>query len=174
MLRAEFPSGSESLITVTKEHEHVWVLEMHNGADNRLTESMCMALAAALDHVEGQWRDAWRKVFFDKNDTEKVNGHGALIIVADRKQQKFFSNGFDYPTLLKRPHFIPSKSWQAFSSQYLTAGLSFLPSYHGTSIGLPNPSYCGYQWTRIRCWLLNGHVLRLPYHEGIKGMALNE
>jgi Delta3-Delta2-enoyl-CoA isomerase len=108
MQPVELPSSSESLITVTKEHEHVWVIEMHNGADNRLTEPMCEALAAALDLVEVQWRDRWRKAYHDKNDAEKIDGHGALIIVANRKQQKFFSNGFEYPTLLKRPHFIPS------------------------------------------------------------------
>jgi hypothetical protein len=110
MESVELPSISESLITVTKEHEHVWVIELHNGADNRLSEPMCEALAAALDLVEGQWRDRWRKAYHDKNDAEKINGHGALIIVANRKQEKFFSNGFEYPTLLKRPHFIPSMS----------------------------------------------------------------
>lgn len=104
----ELPSSSESLVTVTKEHDHVWVLELHNGADNRLTEPMCLALVSALDIVESQWRDAWRPAYYDRKDTEKLNGHGALIIVADRKQQKFFSNGFDFPTLMKRPHFIPS------------------------------------------------------------------
>jgi hypothetical protein len=109
MKPVEFPSNSESLVTVSKAHEYVWVVELHNGADNRLTGPMCDALSQALDLVETQWRDRWRPTFYDKNDTEKVNASGALILVANRKQEKFFSNGFDFPKLLKEPHFIPSK-----------------------------------------------------------------
>lgn len=105
----QIPTGSEALVTVSKAHEHVWAIEMHNGSDNRLSEPMCNALGAALDIVEKAWRDVWRVAYNDKNDQEKAKGSGALIIVANRKQQKFFSNGFDYPTLLKRPHFIPSE-----------------------------------------------------------------
>ncbi|PVF93444.1 ClpP/crotonase [Serendipita vermifera] len=109
MQPVEFPSTLESLVTVSKAHEYVWVIELHNGADNRLTGPMCDALSQALDLVEMQWRDRWRPTFYDKNDTEKVNASGALILVANRKQQKFFSNGFEFPTLLKEPHFIPNR-----------------------------------------------------------------
>ena len=105
----QLPTASDALVTVSKAHEHVWTIEMHNGADNRLSEPMCKALASALDIVEQAWRDVWRVAYNDKNDQEKIKGSGALIIIANRKQQKFFSNGFDYPTLLKRPHFIPSE-----------------------------------------------------------------
>ena len=105
------PSASNALLTISKAHEHVWVIELHNGVDNRLTEDVCVkALGPALAIVETQWRDAWRGPFYDKNDAEKVGASGALILVANRKQSKFFSNGFDYPTLLKKPHFIPSTS----------------------------------------------------------------
>ncbi|KAG8766295.1 hypothetical protein FRC15_006484 [Serendipita sp. 397] len=111
-LPVQFPSGPNEtpLVTVSKAHEHVWVIELHNGADNRLTEDMCVkALRPALILVETQWRDDhWRKAFYDKNDAEKKGASGALILVADRKQQKFFSNGFDFPKLLKKPHFIPN------------------------------------------------------------------
>jgi Delta3-Delta2-enoyl-CoA isomerase len=108
MQPVQLPAGSEPLVTVSKAHEHVWVIEMHNGPDNRLTQDMCMAIIPALDVVEKSWRDAWRAASNDKGDKEKTSASGALIIVANRKQHKFFSNGFDYPTLLKRPHFIPS------------------------------------------------------------------
>jgi Delta3-Delta2-enoyl-CoA isomerase len=104
----QLPAGSEPLVTVSKAHEHVWVLEMHNGVDNRFTQDMCTAIILALDIVEKAWRDAWRAASNDKNDKEKTSASGALIIVANRKQHKFFSNGFEYSTLLKRPHFIPS------------------------------------------------------------------
>jgi len=104
----QLPAGSEPLVTVSKAHEYVWVIEMHNGADNRLTKDMCMAMVPALDIVEKAWRDVWRATSADKSDKEKARASGALIITANRKQQKFFSNGFDYPTLLKHPHFIAS------------------------------------------------------------------
>lgn len=70
---------------------------------------MCQkALGPALAIVEAQWRDAWRGPFYDKDDGEKVGGSGALILVANRKQNKFFSNGFDFPTISTKPHFIPN------------------------------------------------------------------
>ncbi|PVF93445.1 ClpP/crotonase [Serendipita vermifera] len=108
MQAIEIPSNSESLVTVTKPHEYVWCIELHNGVDNRLTHALCGALSQALDLVEGQWRDKWRPTFYDKNDTEKVNASGALILTANRKQQKFFSNGFDFPTLQREPNFVPN------------------------------------------------------------------
>jgi len=55
-----------------------------------------------------------------------------------------------------------------------TGPLRFVPSRHGASLRLSYTSRCGYQWTCIRCWLFVGHVLRLPGHEIVKGLALNE
>ncbi|KAG8816852.1 hypothetical protein FRC17_000165 [Serendipita sp. 399] len=111
-LPIQLPSGPNEtpLVTVSKTHEHVWVIELHNGVDNRITEDMCVrALGPALILVESQWRDNhWRKAYEDKTDGEKKIASGALIIIANRKQQKFFSNGFDFPKLLKKPHFIPN------------------------------------------------------------------
>ncbi|KAG8812365.1 hypothetical protein FRC17_002061 [Serendipita sp. 399] len=111
MHSVQLPSPQNLLLTVSKAHEHVWVIELHNGEDNRLTEEMCVAaLGPALVMVETQWRDSWRISFNDKNDTEKRGGYGALIIVSNRTQNKFFSNGFDFQTLVTKPQFIHSKS----------------------------------------------------------------
>jgi Delta3-Delta2-enoyl-CoA isomerase len=109
MQTVELPSNTESLVTVSKPHEYVWCIELHNGVDNRLTHALCDALSQALNLVEAQWRDKWRPTFHDKNDTKKVKASGALILIANRKQQKFFSNGFDIPTLMREPNFVPSR-----------------------------------------------------------------
>ncbi|KAG8801509.1 hypothetical protein FRC17_006638 [Serendipita sp. 399] len=107
----QLPSPQIPLLTVSKAHEHVWVIELHNGEDNRLTEEMCVtALGPALVMVEAQWRDSWRISFNDKNDMEKRGGYGALIIVSNKAQNKFFSNGLDFQTIVTKPQFIHSKS----------------------------------------------------------------
>ncbi|KAG9050586.1 hypothetical protein FS842_011349 [Serendipita sp. 407] len=115
MQLVQLPSRLNPLLTVSKAHEHVWVIELHNGEDNRLTEEMCVsALGPALVMVEAQWRDSWRIPFNDKNDKEKTGGHGALIIVSNRQQNKFFSNGFDIATLMTKPQFIHSELIECF------------------------------------------------------------
>ena len=64
---------------------------MHNGADNRLTDVfLTQALKPALDTVERHWRENWRAGIAKKD--EKLT-HGAVILVGNRKQDKFFSNG---------------------------------------------------------------------------------
>ena len=69
-----------------------WVLEMHNGADSRLTEAFLQhALRPALDAVERHWRNNWRAGAAPGGDAALC--HGALVIVGNRKQDKFFSNG---------------------------------------------------------------------------------
>lgn len=69
----------------------LWVLEMHNGADSRLTDVFILkAFKPALDIVERHWRENWREGQAKKD--EKLC-RGALIIVGNRKQDKFFSNG---------------------------------------------------------------------------------
>ncbi|KAJ7220096.1 ClpP/crotonase-like domain-containing protein, partial [Mycena pura] len=80
------------LVTVTRPRETVWVIELHNGQDNRLTPALVnQALRPALDVVEEHWRNQWRAVQSAKDN--KSAGNGALIIVGRRDQDKFFSNG---------------------------------------------------------------------------------
>lgn len=64
---------------------------MHNGADTRLSSNFIKdAFLPALDVVEREWRVQWREAQATKN---KEGGRGALIIVGNRSQNKFFSNG---------------------------------------------------------------------------------
>jgi len=78
----------------------VWLLELKNGSDNRLTGEMCQqVISPALDVVEKEWRDQWR------NGDADVKGAraGALIITGRLDQEKFFSNGFDYEEVISTP-----------------------------------------------------------------------
>ncbi|EIW57361.1 ClpP/crotonase [Trametes versicolor FP-101664 SS1] len=91
------------LVTVTHPTPALWVLEMHNGADSRLTETFILkAFKPALDIVERHWRENWRTGQAKKD--EKLC-KGALIIVGNRKQDKFFSNGLDFAGASKDPTF---------------------------------------------------------------------
>ena len=64
---------------------------MHNGADNRLTDVFIMqAMKPALDTVERHWRENWRAGQAKKDESLCK---GSLILVGNRKQDKFFSNG---------------------------------------------------------------------------------
>jgi hypothetical protein len=71
----------------------IWILELHNGPDSRLTASLISdAFMPALDAVERDWRAARRdKDIATEKDTSV--GAGALVIVGNTKQDKFFSNG---------------------------------------------------------------------------------
>ncbi|GJE85516.1 enoyl-CoA hydratase/isomerase family protein [Phanerochaete sordida] len=99
-----FPDD-KPLVTVTHPTNVLWVLELHNGDDSRLTHDLISkAVLPALDEVERSWRKQWREAQQTKT---KEGGRGALIIVGNRKQNKFFSNGLDYETASKDPLFFP-------------------------------------------------------------------
>lgn len=93
------------------------------GEDNRLTKSFIEdAILPALDVVQSAWVDARDQARAKK---DKEGGKGALVMVGKRKQDKFFSNGiiyiyvcviilsesagFDYPSVVGDPTFIPSE-----------------------------------------------------------------
>ena len=73
----------------------IWVLELHNGADSRLTDHFIKnAILPGLDAVERDWRQIWRNA--NAPGADKQSAKGALIIVGNRNQYKFFSNGMSY------------------------------------------------------------------------------
>ncbi|GJJ13072.1 hypothetical protein Clacol_007321 [Clathrus columnatus] len=115
----DFPSKSESLITVTTPSQSIWVLELHNGDDSRLSRYMIeQAFYPALDFVEFEWRKQW-KIANERGLTRKAvpgsdaslqanwkyndvqsnpvpdlfDGSGALIITGNLNQDKYFCNG---------------------------------------------------------------------------------
>ncbi|KAI0329073.1 ClpP/crotonase [Cubamyces sp. BRFM 1775] len=95
--------SSNPLVTLTHPTASLWVIELHNGADSRLTQTLIQrGLLPALDQVERHWRDNWRAGREKKDDNLCK---GALIIVGNRKQDKFFSNGLDWDNIIKDPNF---------------------------------------------------------------------
>lgn len=87
-----FPVGESSPLGVlTRPTPTLWVLELRNGVDNRVTETLIRhVLNPALDVVEKAWRDT-------KGTSAKTGAvewaPGALIITGKLEQNKFFSNG---------------------------------------------------------------------------------
>jgi hypothetical protein len=77
--------------------ETIWIIELHNGQDSRLTKRLIdEALRPALDIVECSWNTTRDRQAGGAGDG---NGAGALIIIGRRDQDKFFSNGFDYKAI---------------------------------------------------------------------------
>ncbi|KAF8969252.1 ClpP/crotonase-like domain-containing protein [Flammula alnicola] len=97
------PAGNP-LLTLTHPKPSLWIIELHNGQDNRLTHELInKAVMPALDTVEREWREQRRSALETKN---AEGGKGALIIVGKRDQDKFFSNGLDFANSSKDPNFF--------------------------------------------------------------------
>ncbi|TFY55468.1 hypothetical protein EVJ58_g8237 [Rhodofomes roseus] len=100
-----YPVGLPSdnpIVTLTHPTPIIWVLELHNGEDSRINETLIdKALQPALNIVECDWREGWRAA---RKAKDKDGGGGALIIVGKRGQNKFFSNGLELDKLRSDPH----------------------------------------------------------------------
>ncbi|KAG8991155.1 hypothetical protein FRB90_001457 [Tulasnella sp. 427] len=94
-------NSSNPLGALHRPTPNIWVLELKNGSDNRLTGVVCTkVIIPALDIVEKEWRIGRNKAL--KAD-DKAGAGGALIIVGRLDQDKFFSNGFDFSEVMKTP-----------------------------------------------------------------------
>ena len=81
-------NSSSPLGALHRPTPNIWVLELKNGVDNRLTGVVCTkVITPALDIVEKEWRIARNKAL--KAD-DKAGAGGALIIVGSLDQNKFF------------------------------------------------------------------------------------
>ena len=99
--------AAEPLLTLTRPKPHLWVIELHNGDDSRLTDTLIDgAFKPALDEVEAQWNSA-RESAKKSKSKDKFAGAGALVIVGNRKQDKFFSNGLDLQRAMAHRAFFP-------------------------------------------------------------------
>ncbi|KAF8150775.1 ClpP/crotonase-like domain-containing protein [Crassisporium funariophilum] len=104
MLQSTSLPAANPLLTLTQPKASLWIIELQNGQDNRLTHDLInKAIMPALDMVERQWREQRRSALKSK---DKDGGKGALIIVGRRDQDKFFSNGLDYENAIKDPNFF--------------------------------------------------------------------
>lgn len=81
-------NSSNPLGALHRPTPNIWVLELKNGVDNRLTGVVCTkVITPALDIVEKEWRVARNKAL--KAD-DKAGAGGAFIIVGNLDQNKFF------------------------------------------------------------------------------------
>ncbi|CAE6447805.1 unnamed protein product [Rhizoctonia solani] len=97
-------AGEDALATLTHPSPAIWVLRLHSGADNRLTNKMCLdVLIPAFDVVESEWRAVWRAAKRDKTGV-KEGAEGGFVIAGTG--DKFFSNGLDYESVVSQPGFM--------------------------------------------------------------------
>ncbi|KAG8885654.1 hypothetical protein FRB97_000097 [Tulasnella sp. 331] len=91
----------------------LWLLELRNGVDNRLTgEMLQMVITPALNLVEKEWRSQWRESSSKtQSSAGKASRAGSLIISGPLDQD---NNGFDYEEVITTPgqgfiynHFVP-------------------------------------------------------------------
>ncbi|CDO70869.1 hypothetical protein BN946_scf184804.g1 [Trametes cinnabarina] len=74
------------LVTVTHPTSTLWVIELHNGADSRLTDVLLLrGIIPALDTVEKHWRENWR--------------------AGKAKKDEGLCKGLDYDNAIKDPSF---------------------------------------------------------------------
>jgi len=125
----KYPVGThEPILTVINPKQTLWVIELHNGEDNRLTVDMIdRALKPALDVVEKHWREQWRAA---QKAQGKEGAKGALIIIGKQSQEKFFSNGFDLPSVLGNPNFF-SCTCNPFLARLLTFPIPTVAAING-------------------------------------------
>ncbi|EJD49754.1 ClpP/crotonase [Auricularia subglabra TFB-10046 SS5] len=89
----------DPVATITHPSPETWILELHNGPENRLSARVLReAIIPALNIVEREWRLSRAK---GRKAKDEKAGHGSLVIVGDRSQDKFFSNGLQYEDVLK-------------------------------------------------------------------------
>jgi len=96
------PAGSQTpFLTLTRPSPIIWQIELHNGVDNRLVKRLINdALKPALHIVEREWRKERAE---GRAKQDKNAGTAALVIVGRLDQEKFFSNGFDYSSVISDP-----------------------------------------------------------------------
>ncbi|KAG6868060.1 putative secondary metabolism biosynthetic enzyme [Termitomyces sp. T159_Od127] len=127
---------TDVLIRSTPAKPSLWIIELHNGIDSRLTADLIdLGLKPALNTVERDWREFWRTA---QKNKDKTGGKGALIIVGKRSQDKFFSNGeffgpsaepcantasgLDLPNVIPNPNFFPVPTIAAINGHCYAGG----------------------------------------------------
>ncbi|QRW18088.1 enoyl-CoA hydratase/isomerase family protein [Rhizoctonia solani] len=73
-------AGENAMATLTHPSPAIWVLRLHSGPDNRLTNKMCLGvLIPAFDIVESEWRSIWRAAKLGKTGV-KDGAEGGFVI----------------------------------------------------------------------------------------------
>ncbi|KAL5526411.1 hypothetical protein ACEPAF_8134 [Sanghuangporus sanghuang] len=136
MTSHKLPAG-KPLVTLSRDPQdsYLWIIEMHNGEDNRLTHELINgALKPALDVVEREWREVWRAAQaanrLESTAGPVSDGRGALIIVGKRDQNKFFSNGLDFSKATKDPNFFPD-TYNTLITRIMTFPIPIIAAING-------------------------------------------
>ncbi|KAG2147662.1 ClpP/crotonase-like domain-containing protein [Suillus clintonianus] len=154
-----FPTA-DPLLTITHPQQEIWIVELHDGQDSRLTTRMIdEALRPALDMVERSWCAMRDK---QANDGTNKRG-GALIIVGRRDQDKFFSNGFDYETVKGNLSFFNDTANPLFA-RLLTYPIPTIAAINGHAFaaGMMLSLACDYRvmtdGSRRRAWMCMNEI----------------
>ncbi|KAH9485696.1 Enoyl-CoA delta isomerase 3 [Psilocybe cubensis] len=116
--------ASDSMVTLTHPTTTLWILELHNGVDNRLSHTLInKGIKPALDVVEREWRE-------QRQAGREDAGHGALIVVGRRDQDKFFSNGLNYEESLADPNFF-QQTFNPMLTRLLTFPIPTIAAING-------------------------------------------
>ncbi|KAN0092839.1 ClpP/crotonase-like domain containing protein [Tylopilus felleus] len=157
---------SQPLVTVTYPQDGLWIIELHNGEDSRLTARLIDdALRPALDVVEKHWTSNTLTALASQHPdpTESNAGEGALIIVGKRDQDKFFSNGFLYEGVKNNPGFFTDTA-NPLIARLLTFPIPTIAAINGHcfAAGFMLALCCDYRvmtdGSRRRAWLCMNEI----------------
>ncbi|KAF9237610.1 ClpP/crotonase-like domain-containing protein [Melanogaster broomeanus] len=170
---------SQPLLTVTYPQDGLWIIELHNGEDSRLTESLIDdAFKPALDIVEKHWNENRRNTPGNNQQgkTKRNGGEGALIIVGKRDQDKFFSNGFVYDSIKNNPGFFTDTANPLYA-RLLTYPIPTIAAVNGHCFagGFMLALCCDYRvmtdGSRRRTWMCMNEVRFTSVHRGHCSLA---
>lgn len=157
-------AGNLASLYQIADKKNVWLLELQNGAENRLTvELMTRAINPALDIVE---QEHFRLRNAPRESTPEGSEYkgGALIISGLRSQNKFFCNGFNFDELVNVSGLLP-EIFTPLAIRLLTFPGWSIQFVSVLSISYPlqilSPHDRRNKRTRLCRRIFAGHVLRL-------------
>lgn len=162
---ASLPS-TEPLVTISYPHDGLWIIELHNGEDSRLTKRMIDdAIRPALDLVEEHWNfnRGSSPTTRSKDGSGRDSGEGALIIIGKRSQDKFFSNGFEYESVKGNPAFF-NETANPLIARLMTFSISTIAAINGHcfAAGMMLALSCDYRimtdGSRRRAWMCMNEI----------------
>ncbi|KAG8739094.1 hypothetical protein FRC11_000925 [Ceratobasidium sp. 423] len=145
-------AGENAMATLTHPTPAIWVLRLHSGPDNRLTNRMCLdVLIPAFDVVESEWRSVWRTAKRDKTGV-KEGAEGGFVITGTG--DKFFSNGLDYQSAISQPGFMTGELGHiSVETRVMDLSIGVLYPVVSRLLGFPIPTVAA----------LNGHTFAGGY-----------
>lgn len=108
------------------------MIELHNGVHNVLALTFVNdAIRPALDVVEEEWRKSREIAKAKGKSAGPDEGKGALVIIGKRDQNKFFSNGIDFPHAIRDPVSFFIGGYNLMMKRLLTFPIPTLAAING-------------------------------------------